>query len=896
MNITSFGSLFSNWYNGESSSSEAVDSNCSNINKNPNRSTRTIHKTIKSNAYVPTFRLGGQPPRSMREENKQKSESINFEFQINSSLICPSSHQQHDNYSINHQETTFQQKTSKLLSLPFDGMVEILSFLQKKDIFFMSLISKHFYNMIFCQSVSNFPLWRVLCVRDGLITPHSNENDNRSETSHEDDEENNYSSDNRSDHNCQIGMNHYFFDPYRDLYLNYESDIGTSQCEWFCKFDLVKLEWVLSDNVLQLLEKIINKEICVVTALQCYPDSTKYKGNASQVLNQLLGIREAFPKSLTEQDSELPCLYMYTRPLCRVRKSQSKGKNQNILFLRAYNLFDDEHDSNVSLDDEDLFGCNDESNLASVNNLRKTLMRFIILFSSTVIVCKQSECPSWLYRLDSLIEPIHDPPLFGAYSNMPSLLVCSLHTASPSQSSSSPKENVEIYDLLDEIRHIIVHNKNQSLNFLSIILNWFGKIHGINLNVKNISNESYDEDLWCFVNDITSKLQFGWSISRWDRIKSNGEICKLFFSKCVSETNEHRTTNITHGNLFVDGNMFYENIQNKFAKTLLEKEMQRSLEFYQRAVKADLNPANPLEMEEIVKLSEMHAEAAIRMFTQTVAPACFSSQTIEEVEQSLKHGINNNFRILWRENARNSENYCQEVWEATFKWMKAEFESPSTHDDFCNLFESRFFSSLTLYLQNAIGTRKIFVMNFCSKQYLEDYIIPVYPCIRNICQNIMAAVEGLTFQETVEIDKQRSQLQKLSAIRLKLLTIENTIDRLKEEIHVREEDLKKSEEQSGVIEDRMKRLGLKYEKSLLGKVSSIRKLYIESASLSLQNNIELHKKFDAEYEQLNSVGFNRTHIEYDILLEEYYKRKLFVDAKDKRKNFFSHLHPNNMNV
>ncbi|EFC40951.1 F-box domain-containing protein [Naegleria gruberi] len=868
-NITS---LLTDWAYGREDA-EATDSPTTTTSQHQHHNNHANTNAVlvdQQQSYIPTFSMS-----SNQQQNDFRNlfrQTLNQHHHSRNNLRSTLEEEEHSS-------KVLEKTRSLILNISNDDLSEIMSFLGKREIFQFSLSCKHFYNIIFCENVSNFSLWRILCVRDKIIEPSCYDGFSKPRNSELSDND----------------ISNYYYDPYRDLYLNYENNIGCSQCDWFCKFDLIKLEWTLNDNILsQLIEKIKSKEICIVTALQCFPDRTKNKGNASDILNQLLGITNAFPSSLSEEDTELPCLYMYTRPLCRVRKSH-KGKNQNVLFIRAYNLFDYDNETDLNIE-EDIFDCSNESNLSSINNLRKNLMRFIILFSSTVIVCKDKSDDSWMYNLDNLIEPTHDPPLFGSYSSMPSLLVCSMDTSTKVSNSSNRTSSIELDDLMLEIKDRISENKNQSLNFMSVLLNWFGKIHGITVNMNNFARLSYDDELWCFVNDISSKLQFGWSISRWDQVKSNGETCRHYLEHCVAESNQTRQSDITNGHMLDNGSVLYEKILNDFAKALLEKQMQKSIEFYQRAVKADLNPACPLEMEAIVKLSEMNAEAAIRMFTQTVAPACFPSQVIEEVEQLLKHGINNNFRILWRENARNSENYCQQVWEACFKWMKAEFDCPGDKEDFCTLFESRFFSSLNVYLQNAIGTRKIFVMNFCSKQYLEDYIIPTHPSIRELCHNIMGAVEALTLQETIEVDKNRSQLQKLSAIRLKLLTIENNMERLKEEIHVREEDMRVSEEQSGVIEDRMKRLGLKYEKSLLGRISSIRKLYIDSALISLQSNIEAHKKFSEEYEQLNSRGFNRTHIEYDMLLKSFYHRKDFENAKERRAHFFFMQQQSNLKI
>ncbi|KAL9653166.1 hypothetical protein ABK040_006382 [Willaertia magna] len=898
--------------------------------------------------------------------NEEEYENIIFPNNIHHpSCSCDkhySTNNNNNDYNNNNATSlVIKSATINLTSLPNDAFVEILSYLNKTDIFHAAITCKHLYQMIFYESTSNFTLWKVLCLRDKILvaapkmtTNFSNNNNsstintifNNNHTtminSNHNLNNNNLNDANKTLKNKKLMKKEYNMDPYRELYLNYENTIGKSTCEWFCRFNLIKLEWELNLEILNnIISKIQNKEICIVTALQCSPERNGYS-YASQIVNNLLGIDGAFPdyinhnnnasvykndEEILEDDntSTLPCLYMYTRPLNRIRKSLEKGKNQNVLFLRAYNLFEDEdddifknHDFNSDNSENNTF-CNNESNLSSINHLRKCLMRFIILFSSTIIICKEEHNNHWINDLDNLVDPVSEPPLFGTFNR--SLLVCNFQTKKqyfPNnnlninlnnlnnnhlnnhqniEDNNNIEEEINVYDLLlNEVKYQNNHNNNNN-RFISLLLNWFGKIHGI--NIKNfLHNTINQDDLWCFINDITSKLQFGSLLSRWNLLKSNGTTCKQYLEHVVKETNRRRNNFINNNNgnnntIVMNNNnssnILYEKILTKFAKSLLKQEMQKSLEFYKRAVKEELNPSSPLEMEELVKLSEMHAETSIRMFTQSIASACFQSQMIEQVEQLLKHGINNNFRILWRENARNSEEFCQQVWNACFKWMKAEFDCPSylpssalnnnnnnntlnhsqngnnilnngmngSEIDFCQVFESRFFNSLNVYLDNAKGTKKIFIMNFCSKQYIEDLILPLYSSneMKEKCHSILSIIENMTLTSTIKIDLQRTHLQKLSTIKLKLLTIENTIERLKEEIKIRKEEIRKSEEQSAIIEDRMNILEMNFIfnqelQLLLTKASTIRNLYIESAAIAIQNNIELHCKYLKEYEQL----------------------------------------------
>jgi hypothetical protein len=177
-----------------------------------------------------------------------------------------------------------------------------------------------------------------------------------------------------------------------------------------------------------------------------------------------------------------------------------------------------------------------------------------------------------------------------------------------------------------------------------------------------------------------------------------------------------------------------------------------------------------------------------RSFTQSIKPALFNHHVVDELEIQLKSGINNNFRPLWRENARHSENYSQSIFDSCFKWIRAQGDCHNDGLQFKQEFVKRFNESLDIYLNNARGTRTHFVMNFCSKQYLQ-MVSDMYPDMTDVCDELLVHIEQMTMKNTLLIDKQRSYLQRLTGIRLKLLTIENAIERLREEIFTRSQQM-----------------------------------------------------------------------------------------------------------
>jgi hypothetical protein len=591
---------------------------------------------------------------------------------------------------------------------------------------------------------------------------------------------------------------------YEHLWLHLEST-GDARSLWLLRYNTKKLCWEFnSEEAIPIIQAIQKRQISVITAVDLDD-----KGNSDKILNTLLGIDQAFPEERSMD--QWPCLYMWGKPYIipsqrKISKNQHEREpdTKDVIFLRAYGLFDKDQDF---VHDESL-------------NLRKALLSMIMLLSSTVILCKHETNATWMQDLDEIMELVV-PPLFGTQADMRSLLVCT---------SSEQETHLQAYDVLNEASQLKTKFLDES-PFLSCLVNWFGKIHGI-LMPPNVSE--FRSDLWSFVQDVNYVLNFGWPMSRWERMKPFGPVCAKYVGHCVNECNKrHNSVNV------------YEKIISKFGREFLNQEMEAATEFYRRAVSAELNTAVPLEMEQLVQVSEMHAESALRSFSQSVSPALFCHQVIDEYERHLKQGINTIFRPIWRENGQNSENYCQQIFDSCFKWAKAEYDCPSKPaTEFKKRFFDNFHHSLKLYMDNAKGTRKYQIMSFCSKLYL-DMILQIYPDMKHICEKISLYVEHQTMQQNVEMDKERTVLQKLSGYNLRLITVENAIQRLREEIQARTEQAKKSDEFQSLMEDKLEKMNLKKKSKKEWRV--LRQLFIDSACIQLEQELQRKQELEAQY-------------------------------------------------
>jgi hypothetical protein len=486
-------------------------------------------------------------------------------------------------------------------------------------------------------------------------------------------------------------------------------------------------------------------------------------------------------------------------------------------------------------------------------------MDFIMMISSTVIVCKEKDTP--LNVLDSLVNIVADPPsIFSTWRDTPSCLIVHHDDDKYAPRAHHIWEQATVETDEDDKWY-------NAGPFSSCLVNWFGKVHGMSVNPSQQVDDAYRSNVWTFLNSVLLELGFGWPLSRWDRLRPTGPLCRSYFDFLINGENKFRsgafvlTANVGHTPR--TSITQYDKTMFKFARQMLAMEMESSIEFYRRATESELSAAHPLEMQDLVQISEMHATSALRTFTQSIKPALFNHHIVDELEIQLKSGINNCFRPLWRENARHSENYSQSIFDSCFKWIRAQGDCHNDDDvQFKQGFVKRFQESLEIYLNNARGTRTHFVMNFCSKQYIQ-MVAEMYPDMTDICDALQNEVEQTTMQHTMEIDRQRSFLQRITGIRLKLLTIENATERLREEIWVRTQQMQPCEEWNNVVRDRFHIItGRDID---VKRYDQARRVFIESAQQQLEHELEQYEHFKQELKGMTKKTYS-PHIPFETIM------------------------------
>jgi transcription termination factor NusB len=114
-------------------------------------------------------------------------------------------------------------------------------------------------------------------------------------------------------------------------------------------------------------------------------------------------------------------------------------------------------------------------------------------------------------------------------------------------------------------------------------------------------------DLNTFLNNIsTNVLNFGFSLSRWDRLKPNGKLFTSFIEFCVNESNLNLQLNINN----------YKKIIESFGNLHLQKEVVNCVNIYTKLIKEELT--KPLEMNEIVELNEIYTRDSLVSFNQSI--------------------------------------------------------------------------------------------------------------------------------------------------------------------------------------------------------------------------------------------------------------------------------------
>lgn len=137
---------------------------------------------------------------------------------------------------------------------------------------------------------------------------------------------------------------------YQKLYYNFHSPIGESRPIWFIRYNLKEMKWEVNIEVLEMIKQLERESITLLTCLES-PDA-KF---CDDIFSSLLGINGE-PFNVNETS---PSLYIWGKP------GNTLDPSKKILYIRAFGLFSDD----FSIDH------------------RRSLMKLILLISSTVLCC-----------------------------------------------------------------------------------------------------------------------------------------------------------------------------------------------------------------------------------------------------------------------------------------------------------------------------------------------------------------------------------------------------------------------------------------------------------------------------------------------------------------------------
>jgi hypothetical protein len=392
-------------------------------------------------------------------------------------------------------------------------------------------------------------------------------------------------------------------------------------------------------------------------------------------------------------------------------------------------------------------------------------MDLIILLSSTIIVSKNVKNEKWMDDIEMFLNIVPEPELFTSKEFMRSVLFCTYDQTT---------EKIKTNDIFKEIQEAVFPKKMNEISYsvlneyklISILSNWFGNIISISWNEDNIDLQT---DIRSILSNINLNLNFGLSLTKWNRMTPIGFVLSSYISHCVGELNFNMDS------LNIDD---YKKIIENFGKKTLQKEAIRCVDIYSKLLNEEIK-ARPLEMTEIVELNESYTKDTLSAFNHSIKDCLIPHQIVGEFETLIKISINNSFRNIFNDNSTNSENFCYDVFDSCFKWINAELVcgSKKFHQ---NLYQD-FFESLAIYLKNSVGTKKFQVLEFSTKNYTEK-ILSSFPELKKLIEKIINDVDLILIKETLKIDTERSFLQKRGGLKLKLQSIENTIHRLNEEI------------------------------------------------------------------------------------------------------------------
>jgi hypothetical protein len=159
-------------------------------------------------------------------------------------------------------------------------------------------------------------------------------------------------------------------DSLKTHYFNYESDVGISESIWFIKYNLEKLSWEVNPKSLEIIQKLKTQNIGFLSTIE-----TTDSEYGNEILNTLLGLKnQNFPNNVKE-----PMVYMWAKPF-----HFHKKKKKVLIFLRCFGLLEES-----------------SGEFGNSKNLKKELMKIILLLSSTILLCANLN-NKWIKELNDV--------------------------------------------------------------------------------------------------------------------------------------------------------------------------------------------------------------------------------------------------------------------------------------------------------------------------------------------------------------------------------------------------------------------------------------------------------------------------------------------------------------
>jgi len=670
--------------------------------------------------------------------------------------------------------------------------------------------------------------------------------------------------------------------------VNDQEEKATHQAQWLMKYNPNDLTWQHNHELLNWMQGIPHTlaTVCIIDMDESErghehhfvdtnnnhkhstDDRKTYSSFGAPFISDMISqVYMVFPES---NPTPAPCIMAYPA----LRKCSGNSEH-HILVMRAYGLFSGALSS--SAEDFSM-------------HLKRILMQFALLVSSCLVVCKNATNDKWMDKLDQLLFPIREAPLFGNIDDKRSIIVCTDSSSPMFCDFSDMEEGTQnrsalCEDLFSEIKEcldkgyskemapsvddllfgeapVARQQQDEALQptliskhlFVEYCLTWFGRTRTLRFTSSNTHSDSqlrrFSRELIAELQKVCLPLKFSFPLSRWNSLAPTGSLVADFILWTVRQTVRSQS----FAPAGTQEPCIYKMLKH-FGNRQLQGEVDRLVELYTRATREELQGHAPLEMRELVNFSETHAHNALKTFNINVQDALFPSTTVDQTISLLKCGINNNFRSLWIQNADNSAVLCEKIFESTFKWIEAEKECPSS-SGLAN-FVPQFVKSLEVYTHLAQGTRKYTVLSFFSVQALTNFST-TFPEKREDCLALISLVENKSIAHTLAIDAERARLQKLSALRLKILSVGLSIERLQKEILVRRKEEEESAECIEQVTFRMQQLNVIPSRDHKGEGANNANLVREQLILNCEQALKMEKTEKRKYELELMEAVNNT--------------------------------------